>query len=150
MLYLHQPVLVGFILFGPDKAGNLAVLDHKKGRISGHVLITSVQVGEGNGNPLQFSCLENPRDSGAWWAAVYGVTQSRTRLKRLSSSSSTTCTAWRGEDDSIQNNAGTHSCLTKYLSVLPMWVLAFHLIFNSDCWVPGRPVLTVWGGWRCS
>jgi len=45
-------------------------------------------IGEGNGNPLQCSCLENPRDGGAWWAAVYGVTQSRTQLKRLSSSSS--------------------------------------------------------------
>ena len=45
-------------------------------------------IGEGNGNPLQCSCLENPRDGGAWWAAVYGVAQSRTRLKRLSSSSS--------------------------------------------------------------
>ena len=45
-------------------------------------------IGEGNGNPLQCSCLENPRDGGAWWAAVYGVTQSRTRLKWLSSSSS--------------------------------------------------------------
>ena len=44
-------------------------------------------IGEGNGNPLQHSCLENPRDRGAWWAAVCGVTQSRTRLKRLSSSS---------------------------------------------------------------
>ena len=43
--------------------------------------------GEGNGNPLQCSCLENPRDRGAWWAAVYGVAQSQTRLKRLSSSS---------------------------------------------------------------
>ena len=43
-------------------------------------------IGEGNGNPLQCSCLENPRDRGAWWAAIYGVTQSRTRLKRLSSS----------------------------------------------------------------
>ena len=43
-------------------------------------------IGEGNGNPLQCSCLENPRAGGAWWAAVYGVTQSRTRLKRLSSS----------------------------------------------------------------
>ena len=41
---------------------------------------------EGNGNPLQCSCLENPRDGGAWWAAVYGVAQSWTRLKRLSSS----------------------------------------------------------------
>ena len=45
-------------------------------------------IGEGNGNPLQCSCLENPRDRGAWWAAVYGVAQSRTRLKRISSSSS--------------------------------------------------------------
>ena len=45
-------------------------------------------VGEGNGNPLQCSCLENPRDGGAWWAAVYGVAQSRIRLKRFSSSSS--------------------------------------------------------------
>ena len=44
--------------------------------------------GEENGNPLQCSCLENPRDRGAWWAAVYGVTQSWTRLKQLSSSSS--------------------------------------------------------------
>ena len=43
--------------------------------------------GEGNGNPLQCSCLENPRDRGVWWAAVYGVPESRTRLKRLSSSS---------------------------------------------------------------
>ena len=44
--------------------------------------------GEGNGNPLPCSCLENPRDGGAWWAAIYGVAQSRTRLKQLSSSSS--------------------------------------------------------------
>jgi len=42
-------------------------------------------IGEGNGNPLQCSCLENPRDGGAWWAAVYGFAQSRTRLKWLSS-----------------------------------------------------------------
>ena len=45
-------------------------------------------IGEGKGNPLQCSCLENPRDRGDWWAAVYGVTQSQTRLKWLSSSSS--------------------------------------------------------------
>ena len=47
-------------------------------------------IGEGNGNPLQCSCLENPRDGGAWWASVYGVTPSPTRLKWLSSSSSRT------------------------------------------------------------
>ena len=44
--------------------------------------------GEGNGNPLRYSCLENPRDREAWWAAVYGVAWSRTQLKHLSSSSS--------------------------------------------------------------
>ena len=45
-------------------------------------------IGEGNGNPLQCSCLENPRDGGGWWAAISGVAQSRTQLKQLSSSSS--------------------------------------------------------------
>ena len=54
-------------------------------------------IGEGNGNPLQCSCLENPRDGGAWWAAVCGVAQSRTRLKRLSSSSSCCCTFSLGQ-----------------------------------------------------
>ena len=53
-----------------------------------HFHFSLSSIGEGNGNPLQCSCLENPRDGGAWWAAVYGVAQSRTRLKRLSSSSS--------------------------------------------------------------
>ena len=51
-----------------------------------HFHFSISRIGEGNGNPLQCSCLENPRDGGAWWAAVYGVAQSRTRLKRLSSS----------------------------------------------------------------
>ena len=56
------------------------------GRLHFHFSLSCI--GEGNGSPLQCSCLENPRDRGAWWAAVYGVTHSRTRLKRLSSSSS--------------------------------------------------------------
>ena len=51
-----------------------------------HFLLSCI--GEGNGNPLQCSCVDNPRDTGAWWAAVFGVAQSWTRLKRLSSSSS--------------------------------------------------------------
>ena len=50
-----------------------------------HFHFSLSHIGEGNGNPLQCSCLENPRDAGACWAAVYGVIQSRTRLKRLSS-----------------------------------------------------------------
>ena len=63
--------------------------------------------GEGNGTPLQYSCLENPMDGGAWWAAVHGVTKSRTRLKRLSSSSK--ATKWgRGK---------RQSCLSHFLTV---------------------------------
>ena len=68
-------------------------------------------IGEGNSNPLQCSCLENPMDGEAWWAAVYGVAQSRTRLKRLSSSSSTrprSCQlsiVWERHDEgSLQGN----------------------------------------------
>ena len=53
--------------------------------------------GEGKGNPLQCSCLENPRDSRAWWAAVYGVAQSQTQLKRFSSSSSSSKLSKLGE-----------------------------------------------------
>ena len=57
------------------------------GPLSISLSIGPQSIGEGSGNPLQYSCLENPRDGGAWWAAIYGVAQSRTRLKRLSSSS---------------------------------------------------------------
>ena len=53
-------------------------------RLHFHVSLSCIR--EGNGNPLQCSCLENPRDGGAWWAAAYGVAQNRTRLKRLSRS----------------------------------------------------------------
>ena len=55
-------------------------------RLPFHFSLSCIE--EGNGNPLQCSCLENPRDGGAWWASVYGVTQSWTRLKQLNSSSS--------------------------------------------------------------
>ena len=58
-----------------------------------HFHFSLSHIGEGNGSPLQYSCLENLRDGGAWWAAVYGVTQNPTRLKRLSSSSSSSSRA---------------------------------------------------------
>ena len=66
-----------------EKPGSTGTTELK--RLSMHVYI---YFGEGNGNPLQCSCLENPRDGGAWWAAVFGVAQSWTRLKRYSSGSS--------------------------------------------------------------
>ena len=66
-------------------------------------------IGEGNGNPLQCSCLENPRDGGAWWDAVYGVAQSWTWLKRLSSSSSSNLTYLFNCPVSIYNHIGPES-----------------------------------------
>ena len=67
-------------------------------------------IGEGNGNPLQCSCLENPRDRGAWWAAVCGVAQSRTRLKRLSRNSS-----------SSNGNPLQYSCLENPMDGRTWW-----------------------------
>ena len=61
-----------------------------------HFHFSLLCIGEGNGNPLQCSCLENPRDRGAWWAAVYGVAQSQTWLKWVSSSSSSSSTWFWG------------------------------------------------------
>ena len=60
-------------------------------------------IGEGNGTPLQCSCLENPRDRGAWWAAIYGVAQSRTWLKWLSSLAGPSLGIFeRGKDQIVQ------------------------------------------------
>ena len=76
---------------------------------------------EGNGNPLQCSCLENPRDGGAWWAAVYGVAQSRTRLKQLSSSK-----LWGKVVKSV--NEYKTKCYTFFFFWWPFWLACpFHL-----------------------
>ena len=72
-------------------------------------------IGEGDGNLFQCSCLENPRDGGAWWAAVYGVTQSRTRLKQLSSSSSSQC-SWGFPGGSDGNES---ACKVGNLDLIP-------------------------------
>ena len=71
-----------------EEPGRLQSMGSQRVRHNWAASLSLSCIGEGNGNPLQCSCLENPRDGGAWWAAVYGVAQSRTRLKRLSSSSS--------------------------------------------------------------
>ena len=70
-----------------SRDSNLQSREESK-KIQQNIKLNSPKIGEGNGNPLQCSCLENPRARGAWWAAIYGVAQSRTWLKRLSSTSS--------------------------------------------------------------
>ena len=81
-------------------------------------------IGEGNGNPIQCSCLENPRDGGAWWAVVYGVAQSQTRLKRPNSSSS----SWEKKTIQICNYEIVRAVLmalegtyTRERTLLPSW-----------------------------
>ena len=84
----HSSTLAWKIPWTEEPGGLQSMGSHRVG----HDWVTSFHfslscIGEGNGNPLQCFCLENPRDGRAWWAAFYGVAQSRTQLKRLSSSS---------------------------------------------------------------
>ena len=74
-------------------------------------------IGEGNGNPLQCSCLENPRAGGAWWAAVYGVTQSRTRLKRLSTAAAYMQQRWK-KKNSASGTLLSSEIIPKYLTFM--------------------------------
>ena len=110
-------------------------------------------IGERNGNPLQYSCLENPRDGGAWWAAVYGVTQSRTRLTRLSSSSSSRqChTSHTGHSRLVFTCVPLWSFLEKHLSGhVPKCMRACSVAQSCqtlcdpmDCSPPGSSVLGI-------
>ena len=103
-------------------------------------------IGEWNGNPLQCSCLENPRDGGAWWAAIYGVAQSQTRLTQLSSS-----TSWRREEaihlkKQKQWEAKYHIggwCDSRDWCPLPC---KFHWASNQ---FPSQRVDIVWVKWKC-
>ena len=78
-------------------------------------------IGEGYGNPLQFSCLENPRDGGAWWAAFYGVAQSRTQLKRLSSSSSKE-TKYLSSKNSKMLMRETEEAINRWTEIPCLWI----------------------------
>ena len=117
-----------------------------------------VYIGEGNGNPLQCPCLENPRDGGAWWAAVYGVTESRTRLTWLSSSSSGSMvygaslvaqlvknlSAMRetwvlslGREDALEESTATHSSILTWRILMHRgaWQATIHRVAKSQTWL---------------
>ena len=82
--------------WGEGSGGQKLVSSDTTERLHFHFSLSCI--GGGNGNPLHYSCLENPRDGGAWWAAIYGVTQSRTWLKWLSSSSRLNISSMRIKD----------------------------------------------------
>ena len=88
-------------------------------------------IGEGNGNPLQCSCLENPSDGGAWWAAVSGVAQSQTRLKQPSSSSSSS------SHRLITNDRKNSYCWVLYIFSIPVTTANYmsHLIKHWNDWL---------------
>ena len=93
-------------------------------------------IGEGNGNPIQCFCLENPRDRGAWWAAIYGVTQNWTRLMRLSSSSSSLTRAWTwapwiGSVESVAGLPRKFLSHSRHLAEHEILTLYFHVSLTS-------------------
>ena len=119
--------LVGYSPWGREES------DMTK-RLHSHFSLSCI--GEGNGNPLQRSCLKNPRDRGAWWAAVYGVAQSQTRLKWLSSSSSTLW--WNKLDDKALFFQRHVACLALSLQSC---TCAFQMVFSFfPVWQVGRRV----------
>ena len=103
-----------------------------------------------NGNPLQRSCLEDPRERGAWWAAVYGVAQSQTQLKRLSSSSSSRGGQRSPKSDQIRNSEGgvtvslTVTCLS-YFTPCDMYFFMFYSFQVSG--PKGNSIYIYWLCW---
>ena len=97
-------------------------------------------IGEGNGDPLQCSCLENPRDGGAWWAAICGVPQSRTRLKRLGSSSSSKAIQLSAEIENYCSRAVTRSFKQYPVTLQRFWYRGFSFWTSTD--------FTVKLGWK--
>ena len=83
-------------------------------------------IGEGNGNPLQYSCLENPRDGGAWWAAIHRVTKSQTQLKRLSSQE-LVMDREPGVLPSMESQRAGHDSASKQQREQPTYLLTFIL-----------------------
>ena len=96
-------------------------------------------IGEGHGNPLQCSCLENPRDREAWWAAVYGLTQSRTWLKRLSSSSMRVL--WR---ISMVTSLPMFLCFCLLLNTLTSYWYSKPFLYNLFCMKNHEVLLLSW------
>ena len=111
--------LVGCSLWGREESDTTEWL---------HFHFSLSWIGEGNGNPLQCSCLENPRDRGAWWAAVYGVAQSWTRLKRFSSSNSSSSSSLYSTKKEI-----FHPIIYVFLSVKPLGFLFYSKVVTHYC-----------------
>ena len=126
---------------GTEEPGRLQSMDgvtKSWTRLYFHFHFSLSCIGEGNSNPLHCSCLENPRDGGAWWAALYGVSQSRTRLKRLSSSSSSTCNQ-PGDSPGKNTGAGCHAILQRIFPTRDRTQVSILQADSSPSEPPGKP-----------
>ena len=100
-------------------------------------------MGEGNSTPLQYSCLENPMDRGAWWAAVHGVAKSRTQLKWLSSSSSSSCRWYFYSNNGsifihiIFTDAVPRMCLynTSCILCVTQYTMCYTILYTNDFYI---------------
>ena len=127
-----QRSLVGCSPWGPEESDTTERL---------HFHFSLWCIGEGNGNPLPCSCLENPRDGRAWWAAIYGVTQSQTQLKWLSSSSSSSRRVWKMEP---KWKAGcNHLGVQGQASSLPPAFWSLLLCAHGGKWSPPNDAFTI-------
>ena len=120
----HSSTLAWRIPWAEEPGG----LQSTGSRRVGHDWATSLSlscIGEGNGNPLQCSCLEHPRDGGAWWAAVLGVAQSQTRLKRLGGGSSSS-------SSSRHTDEFPHRSAMIRFSVFTSLIMYFWKLISSD------------------
>ena len=150
----HCNILAWRIPWTDEPGGLLSVGSHSETRLKRRSMHACI--GEGDGNPFQCSCLENPRDRGAWWAAVYGITHSWTPLKQLSSSSSNISSAKALDPEATSPHrtqrcpVGSQFCISSFIQCLRGWrqvrycFLAMPLTFwdlsslaRDGAWAPG-------------
>ena len=125
----HSSTFAWKIPWTEEPAGLQSMGSHRIGHNWATSLSFSLScIGEGNGNPLPCSCLENPRDGEAWWAAVYGVAQSRTQLKWLSSSSTLVLVVLRFYLVMEDNKASHLTKATMMSNALTQAIIKCHLI----------------------
>ena len=139
----HSSTLAWKLLW-MEEPGRLRSMGSRRVRHNWATSLSLSRVGEGNGNPLQCCCLENPRNGGAWWAAIYGITQSRTRLKWLSSSSTHDLFLMCESTETTNKNLESYQCdlhlvsyLVKHFFNVQNWSSAFWEIKNA--WLRHSP-----------
>ena len=139
------PVTLAWKIPRTEEPGRLQSMGSLRVRHDWATSLSLSCIGEGNGNPLQCCCLENPRDGGAWWAAIYGVAQSRTRLKQLSSSSSRCkrlCWALRLQKWTRYGPLPLNNSNWKLSHTFPLICIVISEVFSCQLWFSWQVSIT--------